>query len=380
MSSRRSHGEGSIYQRSDGRWVATLRDGQKRVTRYARSQQDARKALQKMHREREHGVLGDNSQKLRDFLRRWYSHQEQRLRPRTLESYDDIIRLHLEPTLGHIPLGKLTPQHVQDVLDDRLKRGLSARRVLHIRAVLRTALNQAMRWEIVHRNVALAVEPPRVGVEKRPRALTEAEARALLKAAQEKPGGSIWLVILALGLRRGEAAGLQWKDVDLTGGEISIRRSLQRIRGHWEEQPTKTGRERVIALPDFALRALEQRQAEQQLEAAQAGADWQGERWGHLVWASPDGTPLDSRRLWDSLQVIAAEAGIGALRVHDLRHSAASLMLAAGVPVVEVAAVLGHSQPSTTANIYAHVLASRQRRAADTIHALLAGGQGEEAP
>jgi integrase len=249
--------------------------------------------------------------------------------------------------------------------------------VLHIRAVLRTALNQAVRWDIVHRNVALAVQAPRVSVENKPKALTEAEARALLKAAREKPGGSIWLVMLALGLRRGEAVGLRWQDVDLGKGELSIRRSLQRIRSHWEEQPTKSGRERVVALPDFALHALAQRREEQAREAAQAGADWQGERWGHLVWTSPDGTPLNARRLWDSLQLIAGEAGIGALRVHDLRHSAASLMLAAGVPVVEVAAVLGHSQPSTTANIYAHVLASRQRRAADTIHAVLAGAQGE---
>jgi integrase len=301
-----------------------------------------------------------------------------RLKVSTADSYADIVTRHITPGLGRHQLDKLTPAHVREWLTAKQsetsarKRPLSSRTVAYCHAVLRKALADAVRDELVGRNVALLVEPPvvrRDAVEP----LTPAEATALVAAAARDRLGTLWLVMLGLGLRRGEALALRWNDVDLDAGVLRIRSSLQRLRG---DADPSTGRRRgrlvevdpktaasaaPVAIPTpvvDALRAHRRTQAAERM-AARAWVD------PGLVFTTSVGTPLEPRNVNRAWAALCDRAGVRRLRVHDLRHATATFMLAAGVDLKVIQATLRHSRLSTTADVYAHVLVDVQRAAAD---------------
>src|SRR5262249_15404037 len=257
-------------------------------------------------------------------------------------------------------------------------RPLSARTVSYAHAVLRNALNDAMRDELVPRNVAALVEAPTARpLEVQP--LSEDEARQLLATAAEDRLRTLWLVLLSLGLRRGEALGLRWDDLDLDEGTVTIRRSLQRVRtgettpsgrrrGELVEVPPKTLKSTAtIALPEFLVTALRDHwkaQAEERL-AAVAWVD------PGLVFTTQVGTALEPRNVNRSWEALWSRAGVRRVRLHDLRHSAATFMYAAGADLKLIQTTLRHSRLSTTSDIYAHVFADVQRQAAEHMDGVL---------
>jgi integrase len=248
---KRGQGEGSIYRRKDGRWVGVVnlgyRDGKRaRKSVYGATQAEVIEGMAEARKAAREGTLVlDERQTVAQFLECWVTEAvEKSVRPSTFRRYSDLVRLHINPELGRIRLTKLTPQHVQALLNAKLggkaasrekcgrpaEHGLSARTVHHIHGVLRTSLGQALRWGLVSRNVATLVSPPRVAhTEIRPLSVTE--ARKLLGEIKGHRFEALFVTALATGMRQGELLGLAWEDVDFQRKTLRVRRSLQRIEG-----------------------------------------------------------------------------------------------------------------------------------------------------
>jgi len=328
------------------------------------------------------------------FLNRWLQDcVKPSVRPRTYRSYTDVVRLHINPTLGPIFLAKLSAQDVQHLVNDRLKakvpvptrrkatpeepeaeqpktRFLSPRTVQYVHAVLSRALNRAVKWDLVPRNVCKVVTPPRVP--RRPvEPLSVGEAKHFLDVIKGDRNEALYSVAMALGLRKGEALGLRWPDIDLNAATVSVRHALQRVDGKRQLVEPKSDRShRTLPLPDFAGKALRSHRTRQLEERLLAGSQWTES--GH-VFTTTIGTPLDERKVLKDFKKALMRAKLPAKRFHDLRHTAASLLLAQGVQARSVMEVLGHSQISLTMNTYAHVMPTLLQDAADKMQAALGG-------
>lgn len=365
------------------RWQLVVEDGRdergKRRQRYRSfdgTKADAERALRKFIDEIETGFsTGVKSVTVFGYFERWLVHVASRVRPRTIASYRQLADLHINPYLGKAKLTELRPMHVQDLYKTLLESGrrtgkggkLSANSVVHVHRVLFMALRQAVRWRLVSMNVAEAVEPPRIRrIEMR--TLEAAEVQALLEKARGSRLYEPILLAVTTGLRRGEILGLQWTDIDLERGRLSVSRSLQ---GDGSLAETKTARSRrEVALPNTVLEALRRHKTRQNSLKLALGPAYVdrgfvfamnfGESW------KPDGISTLYR-------TIVNRAKLGRLRFHDLRHTAASLMLDQGLPITTVAAVLGHANTSTTLSLYAHAIKGSEQAAAVMMEGILQG-------
>lgn len=372
--SKRGQNEGSIYKRKDGRWAGAVSLGYiggklKRKAVYGGTRKDVQDRMTRLLSDKQSGlpVVGEK-QTLGDFIADWLENWVQpTVRPKTFSSYHDTARLHLIPTLGRIRLAKLTPQHVQSLLNERLRSGLSPRTVAYIRSILSIALARALKLGLVHRNVVQLVDRPNVA-RNEIQPLTVEQSRALLTAAQDHRLGALFSVALALGLRKGEALGLRWQDVDFDAGSLVISGALQRIGGALVRTETKNNSSRrMLRVPAAALRALREHRVKQMEERLLAGDKWQD---SGLVFTTTRGTPLDPRNVLRHFARVLTAAGIAHVRFHDLRHSCATLLLAQGVPARMVQDILGHSAIRVTMDTYAHVLPSMRddaTRAMDSV-------------
>jgi integrase len=376
MAKRRGKGEGSIFQReSDGLWVTTVNlgiiDGKRtRKTIYGRTRKEVVAKLKELQQKQHQGLtLSGEQLTIKDYLAHWLEQViKPHRRPRTYRSYADTIRLHIVPRLGHYHLDKLTPAHVQAMINDLAEQS-GPRTTQYARAVLQRALNRAVKWNLVVRNVVLATDPPRS--EARPIApLSDTQARQLLEAVRGHRLEVLYRVMLSLGLRRGEVLALLWSDVDFEHNLLRITGSLQRAEGKLERTaPKSAAGARTLPLPPVLAEALRDHQARQEQERAELGPEW---REHGLVFPSSVGTPMEPRNLYRHFKTLLKKLGLPAtLRVHDLRHSCATLLIAQGVHPRVVMEILGHSQISLTMNTYGHVMPETQREAAAKVDALL---------
>ena len=290
------------------------------------------------------------------------------MRDWTYAGYEVHIRLHLKPSLGRIPLERLTPQHVQALFNQKLKEGLKPKTVRYLRGTLRTALNEAVRWGLISRNAAALVDGPRV--ERFPiTPFTPEEARRLLHAVKGDRLEALYSVALTMGLRQGEALGLTWHDIDLGLGYMRITKQLQRVHGSPRLVEPKTERSRrTLAMPPMILDALRRHAGRQQAERENAGERWYD---SDLVFTTPIGTPLDGTAVTKEFHRVLDRAELAQRRFHDLRHSCATLLLVQGVSPRVVMEMLGHSQIGLTMNTYSHVIPDLGRDAAQRINDLL---------
>jgi integrase len=368
---RRGHGEGSIHQRkSDGLWVATVnlgwRDGRRdRRTFYAKTRREAAERLQKALRDMGEGLQPTSDRlTVADYLHQWRASIRGTVRPATWRRYDQIIRTHLEPQLGNVPLTKLSAGHVERMMRHMLSRGAAPRSALHARAVLRTALTRAMRHGLVARNAAALADPPRVE-HREAASLSPEQVRVFLDAIRGDRDEALYVCAIALGLRQGELLGLRWSDVDLAAGTVTVRHALQRVDGNLQLVETKTARSRrTIPLPIVAAEALRQHQETVSRD---------GRFLAMYVFTSSTGTPLDGPNVTKRYQKRLGAAGLPRMTFHALRHTTASLLLAQGAHPRVVMELLGHSQISLTMNTYSHVIPALQRDAADRMDVLLSG-------
>lgn len=245
--------------------------------------------------------------------------------------------------------------------------GQSPQSVAHHRAVLRNALNTALKHSLIGQNAAALADPPHVP-QREYDALTPAKAQAILLAIEGDRLEALYQLLLATGLREGEALGLRWEDLDLQGETVSVHRTLQRVDGQWCFLEPKTNRSRrTVPLPDMVAQALREHRARQTGERLLTGPAWQGEQWGGLVFTTETGGPLSQATVAHHFAALLAKTGLPRMRVHDLRHGAASLMAAMGVPARVAMELLGHSQIATTMNIYTHVAPEYGREAMERV-------------
>ena len=246
--------------------------------------------------------------------------------------------------------------------------GASARRVQMMHAVLRTALNQALRWGLVPRNVATLVDPPRA-IREPVNPMSPDEARRFMEAARGDPFEAVFAIALGLGLRVGEVLGLRWQDIDLEAGRLTVRHALQRAKSQGLElvEPKSRTSVRNLVLPAFVVRALRQQQLRQKQQVRWGGLKWQEK---DLVFTSSLGTPIESNKVRRGFKALLKKTGLRDMRLHDLRHSCASFLLAQGLQPRTIMELLGHSQISLTMNTYAHVMPSLMRDAAQRMDAL----------
>ena len=339
--------------------MVTLEDGGRKVI-YARSRQAIAERLAAAVEARKRGALvSDERQTVAEYLEEWLRDTARpRIRPSTFTSYESIVRKHIDPVLGRIPVRKLTPPEVQRWLNAKHAAGLNPKRM---HGVLRAALNQAVRFGVVPRNVATMVTPPRVPTyEIEP--FSPDQVRTFLDELKGHRLEALYSVAVAMGLRQGEALGLRWEDVDLKAGTLRVRYALQRIEGKFELVEPKTRRSRrTLYLPAVTLASLKEHRARQAGDRLAAGPSWTD---SGLVFTTPTGTPIDSKNLTLSFQRFLKRIGLPKRRFHDLRHSCATLLLVQGVPARVVMETLGHSQINLTLNTYSHVPSELQREAA----------------
>jgi integrase len=314
-----------------------------------------------------------------EYLTHWLAtYAKHNVRPTTYRSYEQLIRLHVKPALGSVKLQKLTPIQLQAFYSDKLTSGrldgkdggLSARTVLHLHAVVREALHQAVRWQLVTRNIADAVEPPRA---KRAQISTweRDDVTRFLDAARDATYSPVWLVALTTGMRRGELLGLRWADVDLVRGELHVRQSLVEVDGKpvFQEPKTASGR-RKVALSVASVAALRTHRTSQLEHQLALGGAW---RDMDLVFATADGGPILPANLLRSFRRIVKRASVPAITFHALRHTHATLLLKEGTHAKIVSERLGHANIGITLDTYSHVLPDMQREAAESIDRALFG-------
>lgn len=377
MAKKRGNSEGSIFKRKDGRWASVITLGweggkRKRKAFYGKTRHDVQVLLNQALNNQQKGVpIPPERQTVGSFLEYWLEESAKPgVRPRTFQSYSELVNVHLIPGLGRIPLTKLTQQHIQQLINAKLSDGLSPRRVQYMHAVLRRALGQAEKWDLVSRNVAKLVDPPRV-VQAEIRPFTPDESRMFLTAIRGERLEALYVLAISTGLRQGELLGLSWSDVDLAGRELTVRTTLQRIRGDIFFLEPKTARSRrTIALPDFVVDALHAHRGRQMGEKLLAADQWET---SDLIFTTPFGKPLTDRVARDHFYRILDRAGLRRQRFHDLRHCCASLLIARHVEPRVVMETLGHSTIGMTMNTYAHVIKEAQREAAGRMNDLLAG-------
>jgi integrase len=228
---RRGHGEGSIYQRSDGRWAASISlEGGKRKTFYGKTRKEVQGQLKTALHQQQQGTLATGpQQKVEQFLTHWLENvHKQSIRSRTYERYEEIVRLHLVPGIGHHQLQKLSPQHLQSFYTQKLEEGLSTTTVISFHNVLHKALETAVRWNLISRNVCDLVSPPRrKRFEIQP--LSVEQVQQLLAATRDHRLEALFILALATGMRRGELLGLKWQDINFQTDMLQVRRILTRV-------------------------------------------------------------------------------------------------------------------------------------------------------
>ena len=380
MAKRRGNNEGSIFQRKDGRWAAFITTGRDAVGRqkkrwfYGKTRKEVQEQLTKVLAEAQQGMpIDPTKQTVGQFLTQWLEDTVKgSCAPKTYLRYESSVRVHIIPALGQIPLAKLSPQHLQHFYREKQKAGENDK-AHKCHAVLRRALNMAVRWGLIPRNPATLVDPPRVE-RKEMQILTPEEVNRLLDAAQDDRYSAFYVVAVTCGLRLGELLGLKWSDVNLNTGAVHISRQLQWIKGEGPrfKEPKTKGSRRTIYLPDLALNALKEHRKKQIEERLRLGEIWQD---NDLVFPSEIGTPANPSNIYKwSFHPILEKARLPKIRVHDLRHTCASLLLLQGENPRVVQELLGHSSVSITLQLYSHVLPSLKKQIAKTMDRILGPG------
>jgi integrase len=393
----------SVFQSRDGRWYGFVTMGTKpdgsvdRRKRTGTSRQAVLRKVRELERQRDEqtAMPAGWTPRLEDWLGDWLQSTALRVRPSTLNGYTVDVNNHIVPALGRHRLADLQPEHVEHMYTVLLGKGLNAGTVHHVRRTLNKALNDAVRRRRIRRNpVALAHTPRYDPPEIEP--LTVDEAKRIVSAAAMERNGAAFMLAISLGLRRGEVLGLKWDDVDLDAGRLEVRRQLERRRWRhgcvdptscwaWRSSlcPSRTGgglvlaelktkqSRRTLPLPPVLIAALRQHRQEQRKVRLHAGSVW--EETG-LVFRNAYGRAIDPRDHSVHWTAFLERLGIRPARLHDARHTAATLLLVQGVDQRVVMGMFGWASPAMTTR-YQHVVPELVDEAGRRIADLLWGGR-----
>jgi len=308
---------------------------------------------------------------LNEYLDRWLNTSAApRLRERTLRDYRSLLARYVRPVLGHKMLPAVMPLDIQDLYTSMLESGLSPRTIRYTHAVLSSALKQAVKWQLLPRNAAEYVDLPR---QKHTEmyAMSKDEVASFLATAKEDRWGTLFLLAVTTGMRPGEYMGLQWKDVNLDEGMIHVNKSLVRNKSEWRFDEPKTAKSRrTVKLAPTVVKSLRAHRSKQAAERLRAGIRYQDY---DLVFATDTGQPLESRNLIKRhFKPVLKQAGLReTIRLYDLRHTCATLLLAAGEHPKIVSEMLGHASIQLTLDTYSHVLPDMQQGAVAKLEDML---------
>ncbi|MFE7584345.1 tyrosine-type recombinase/integrase [Streptomyces gardneri] len=370
---RNPNGAGTITKRKDGRFQAAVYVLQPDGTRarkfaygktWAECDAKRRELLDKVA---SGTPVPTRSAKLAEWLAYWLdSIVQPRLKLSTYEKYESHVRLYLSPMLGTKRLETLSSPDVRRFLL-QLENQTTAATAKESHRVLRTALSAACREELIARNVAKLVQPPRAASrDLSPWSLDE--TLTFLAAARQDPLYAAFVLAIAMGLRRGEIVGLRWNDIDLENRVLLVRQQVQRRRGVLYNDETKGRRSRAIPLPAMCLAPLRWHRMRQKTTYEATGTDWSSTGY---VFATRTGRPVEPRNVHRSFVRISDTASLRLIRLHDARHGCATLLTSAGVAPRVVMEILGHSQISLTMDVYTHVVQDTQREAISHMDRLL---------
>lgn len=389
--SRRGRGEDSVYQEGD-RWRGVVSlgygvDGRRVRKKVAGATKvEVLRKLRDLRAELDSGrPVPDDRLTLGAFLNRWVNKSlPGQVSDKTLDSYAGTVRLHLVPSLGRKVLRKVSVGDVDELLTWKREAGYSPNSVRIIRAVLRRALHQAEREGLVPRNVAALSAAPRVRGDEG-RALSIEQAQTLLAEVGGTRHEALLTVMLAFGLRRGEALGLHWSAMDWETATLKVTHGVKRV----QDRSLGSGRRTVLLIGALKtarsrrtlfltsqlvdlLRRHRVRQAEERMAVGEAWED------RGLIFPSEIGTPLDPDNVSHLFSRICRRAGLGHWHLHELRHSGASLMLAQGTDLYVVSEVLGHSSVAITKDVYGHLVEGQKRAAAELMSKALMRDVGSQ--
>lgn len=393
MASRKSPGEGGVYQRADGLWLGyvILPDGKRQYVSSKKKSEAIRKRAE-LKRRVDGGLLPDKGRESTgDYLAAWLETLKPPASPiSTYRTYESLVRTRIAPGLGAVPLARLTPERLESFYAELRAAGLAPRTVRLAHAILHRALGRAVKHRRLVSNPADLVEVPG-GTEHRPRAFSAAQARRFLAAIRGDPLEALYLLAITTGKRQSELLGLRWSALDLDRRRGAIAHKLQQLNLELEPPKTKASR-RAIALAPLAVDALRRHRTRQLEDRLRAGAAWRTritvagrEEDNDLVFTRPDGAPLNGRTVTQArLKPLLARAGLPDLTFHELRHSVATLLAELDTHPAVIAAVLGHASTAMAMEGYIHVDTRLQEGAMMALEGLLTAvedaSEGEVAP
>ena len=369
---------GQIVGRGRHRWLVRVFLGRDRETRRRRylsrtvhgPVRQAQAYLNKVLRERDLGRQAEGvTITLNEFLDRWIENAAKpKLRDKSYESYESLLRRYIRPVLGERILSAITPLDVQSAYQKMIDRGLSARTIRYTHSVLRSAIRQAIRWRLLLQDPTDGAQLPRLG-RREMSVLTAEQSRIFLSAALKTHYGPVFAVALTTGMRPSEYLALKWPDIDWERGTVSVVRTLERSVSGWRFAETKRSRSRrIIKFQDWVVETLKNLQA---ITTQRSGCSRPDN--SELVFTSPAGRAIYSDKLAKRFKAILGHNGLPIIRLYDLRHTAATLALSAGVPPKVVAEQLGHASAAFTLDVYSHLLPHMQEEAAMKVEQILTG-------
>jgi len=353
-----TYGGGSVYPLKDGRYAASIKDpiSGKRIVRYAKTKREAEKKLEDVKFEIRQGTLATGpNQTVKQFLEHWYNNvYRMEVRESSYIQRENLLRNHILPELGHMQLRKLNPMHVQTFYTKKLQEGLKPSTIHVFHAILHKALKVAVRWKLVPYNVCDQVTLPSLKDQEIGKALTMEQAIVLLKACQGHILEAFITLALLTGMRHGELSALRWDDIDFEQGHLQVQRTVSRLgkKGFVERAPKTRKSKREVVLPKLALEALEKHYLRQQEARARAGEQWVNH---NLVFCNPRGGFVSEQVTRRVFHRLPKRAGLPQIRIHDLRHTASTLLsLEMDQPEKLVQDLLGHESIEMTRGKYTH--------------------------
>ena len=377
--------KGSIRRRSKNSWEIRfdLPRGPKGERRRGHAtirgaKMDAQRRLRELLTMAETGLPPDTSKMtLGAYLEQWFGYHESRVRARTIYGYRNSLRRYVIPTLGHIRLTQIQPAQVDKLYISMTSNGLSPRTALQTHRILKRALKQALRWNLIVRNPLDLIDAPSFEP-KEMLTLTAKQLNALVIEALHRPYGTAIIVGAYTGLRRGELTGLKWTDIDFTNGMVSVAREIVFVpgKGYIVSAPKSAKGRRVVDITPEVVTHLKRHAAQQAEHRLSIESVWKDEGW---VLARPDGSHVNPNAITKAFKNLRDELELPPVRLHDLRHTHASLLLKAGVHLKVVSERLGHSNIGITADIYSHVTPGMGKDAAQKFQDMLSESEAEEA-
>ena len=375
MAIKRSHNEGSIYQRSNGKWRAQVSIDGRRLSYTAKTKKEGLAWIRDTKNQIDKGLTFEGADlTLREFLAEWLQTVLSSNSKGTHINYSWTVRKRILPHMGDINLMDLRPDRIQRFYQRLQNEGASNHAVRVTHKTLRVALNHAVKLGLIGRNPCSGTTPPKPE-QTEMKFYDDHQIKHLLKTAREIEDRfySLYFIAIHTGMRLSELIGLKWEDVNWDLSTIQVKRQIMHLKGGgylFTEVKSKSGN-RSIILGKQALEILKVHKRDQQIIINSAGENWTNE---DLVFPSNVGTPVTGSNIRRAMRKLLEASRLPKIRFHDLRHTAASLMLNHGIPVLIVSKRLGHSKPSITIDVYGHLIPSQQEEAAILMDNLMSSG------